>query len=108
MTLISRFKTVLLLYLIKRIPNTFKFGFKLFWILVIVSFSAPINCKYYDLISSDRRLTNIEVAEDVDPMLLKNVIGSLKAYDFIVIDTPPALGNLSYTSLIASVSTPLA
>ena len=34
--------------------------------------------------------------------MLKNVIGSLKAYDFIVIDTPPALGNLSYTSLIAS------
>lgn len=63
---------------------------------------ALINCKYYDLISSDRRLTNIEVAEGVDPMLLKSAITSLKTYDFIVIDTPPALGNLSYMSLISS------
>ena len=64
---------------------------------------AVVKCKYYDMIAADQYLSNVEMAE-VSPMLLKNtVIAPLRdQYDFIVIDTPPALGNLSYNSLSAS------
>lgn len=64
---------------------------------------ALIHCKYYDLLSADSRLTNVEMTEDVEPTLLKSVIEPLQTeYDFIIIDTPPALGNLSINSLVAS------
>lgn len=64
---------------------------------------ALINCKYYDLLSSDSYLTNIEMSEGVEPTILKNAIEQIKSnYDFIIIDTPPALGNLSFNSLVAS------
>ena len=63
---------------------------------------AVIECKYYDLLAADSYLTNVEMAE-VEPTLLKNVIAPLKSkYDFIIIDTPPALGNLSVNALVAS------
>lgn len=63
---------------------------------------AVIECKYYDLLAADSYLTNVEMAE-VEPTLLKNVITPLKSkYDFIIIDTPPALGNLSVNALVAS------
>lgn len=63
---------------------------------------AVIKCKYYDLLAADSYLTNVEMAE-VEPTLLKNVIAPLKSkYDFIIIDTPPALGNLSVNALVAS------
>lgn len=63
---------------------------------------AVIECKYYDLLAADSYLTNVERAE-VEPTLLKNVIAPLKSkYDFIIIDTPPALGNLSVNALVAS------
>ncbi len=63
---------------------------------------ALIHCKYYDILAADQYLTNVEMAE-VEPTLLKNSIESIKSrYDFIVIDTPPALGNLSVNSLVAS------
>lgn len=63
---------------------------------------AIIQCKYYDLLAADSFLTNVEMAE-VEPTLLKKVIFPiLENYDFVVIDTPPALGNLSYNSLVAS------
>ena len=63
---------------------------------------AVISCKYYDILSADSYLTNVEMAE-VEPTLLKNVIAPLKSkYDFIIIDTPPALGNLSVNALVAS------
>ena len=63
---------------------------------------ALIPCKYYDLLASDGFLSNVEMA-DVGPTLLKNAIMPLQGkYDFIIIDTPPALGNLSYNSLVAS------
>lgn len=63
---------------------------------------AVIECKYYDILPSDTYLTNVEMAE-VEPTLLKNTISPLKSkYEFIIIDTPPALGNLSANALVAS------
>ena len=48
-------------------------------------------------------MTNIEMSENVEPTLLKNALEPIKGnYDFIIIDTPPALGNLSFNSLVAS------
>lgn len=62
-----------------------------------------IHCKYYDLLAADEYLTNVEGSEEVEPTLLKNSIAELRGrYDFIVIDTPPALGNLSVNALVAS------
>lgn len=62
-----------------------------------------INCKYYDLLAADTYLTNIEMSENVESTLLKNALEPIKNdYDFIIIDTPPALGNLSFNSLVAS------
>lgn len=64
---------------------------------------ALIHCKYYDLLAADTYLTNIEISENVEPTLLKNALKPIKGnYDFIIIDTPPALGNLSFNSLVAS------
>ena len=64
---------------------------------------ALIHCKYYDLLSADPYLTNIEMTSDIEPTLLKNAIEPIKSrYEFIIIDTPPALGNLSFNSLVAS------
>lgn len=63
---------------------------------------ALIHCKYYDLLAADQYLTNVEMAE-VEATLLKDSIKPLQdKYDFIIIDTPPALGNLSVNSLVAS------
>lgn len=63
---------------------------------------ALIHCKYYDLLAADDYLTNVEMAE-VEATLLKNAISPIVGrYDFVVIDTPPALGNLSFNSLVAS------
>lgn len=64
---------------------------------------ALIQCKYYDLLAADTYLTNIEMSEKVEPTILKNVLEPIKSnYDFIIIDTPPALGNLSFNALVAS------
>lgn len=64
---------------------------------------ALIHCGYYDLLAADTYLTNVEITENVEPVLLKNALEPVKGnYDFIVIDTPPALGNLSYNALVAS------
>ncbi len=63
---------------------------------------ALIHCKYYDLLAADTYLTNIEMSE-VQPTLLKNALETIiNKYDYIIIDTPPALGNLSFNSLVAS------
>lgn len=64
---------------------------------------ALIHCKYYDLLAADDYLTNMELIADIEPELLRNTINPIKEnYDFIIIDTPPALGNLSFNSLVAS------
>ena len=64
---------------------------------------ALIHCKYYDLLAADYNLTKVEMSEEVETTLLKTVLEPIKSnYDFIIIDTPPALGNLSFNSLVAS------
>ena len=62
-----------------------------------------IKCKYYDLLGADEFLPNVELSNNVESTLLKTVLKPYKnLYDYIIIDTPPALGNLSYMSLVAS------
>lgn len=64
---------------------------------------ALVYCKYYDLLTADSYLTNVEVSENVSGALLKDGISSIaNNYDYIVIDTPPALGNLLNNALTAS------
>lgn len=64
---------------------------------------AAIKCKFYDILAADEYLTNVEISEDVEPTLLIDAIEPIKdKYDFIIIDTPPALGNLSVNALVAS------
>ncbi len=63
---------------------------------------AIIKCKYYDLLAADTYLTNVEIS-DVEPTLLKNVINPIKdKFEYIIVDTPPALGHLSFNALVAS------
>lgn len=63
---------------------------------------AIIKCKYYDLLAADTYLTNVEIS-DVKPTLLKNVINPIKnKFEYIIVDTPPALGHLSFNALVAS------
>lgn len=60
-------------------------------------------CKRYDLLAADEYLANLEKVEDVEPTLLKDVLAAVqKNYDYILIDTPPALGNLLKNGLMAS------
>lgn len=64
---------------------------------------ALVTCKYYDLLPATQNLSNIEMAEDIEPTLFKNAIKPvLGRYDFVIIDTPPALGHLSFNALVAS------
>ncbi len=63
---------------------------------------ALIHCKYYDLLPADTYLTNVEIS-DVEPTLLKNVLKPLQdRFEYIILDTPPALGHLSFNALVAS------
>lgn len=84
--------------------------------------AAVIRCKYHDLIAADKYLTNVEQAlvqtpelvrlqkeldnagvSLVEMSLLRNVLKPLqKHYDYIIVDTGPSLGNLSYMSMVAS------
>lgn len=58
--------------------------------------------KYYDIIPADPYLANVE-NEDVPGNLLKDrITPCVGQYDFIIIDTPPALGNLMKNALIVS------
>lgn len=59
--------------------------------------------KRYDLLAADEYLANLEKIEEVEPTLLKDVLAAVqKDYDYILIDTPPALGNLLKNGLVAS------
>lgn len=65
--------------------------------------AAIVKTKYYDILPSDQYLVNVERSENVSPTLIKDCIKPITGvYDFIIIDTPPALGNLMYGSLVAS------
>ena len=62
-------------------------------------------CSHYDLLAADEYLANLEKHEEneVENTLLKNILAPVQNdYDFILIDTPPALGNLLMNSLVAS------
>lgn len=64
---------------------------------------AIIHCNWYDLIAADEYLANVENDNEVEPTLLKTVIEPiLDRYDYVVIDTPPALGNLSVNAMVAA------
>lgn len=63
---------------------------------------AIVSCKHYDIIPADAYLSNVERAE-VDKGLLKHRIAPcIGKYDYIFIDTPPALNNLMKNALFAS------
>lgn len=63
---------------------------------------AIVSCNHYDIIPADSYLSNVESAE-VDKGLLKHRISPcIGKYDFIFIDTPPALNNLLKNALYAS------
>lgn len=66
---------------------------------------AIVHCSLYDLIGSDQYLANLEAIdpEDIESTLLKNVLAAVQEqYDFIVLDTPPLLGNILKQALMAS------
>ncbi len=64
---------------------------------------AIYHCTRYDLLAADGYLANFEVIEEIETTLLKNALAAVQNdYDFILIDTPPALGNLLKNSLVAS------
>lgn len=63
---------------------------------------AIVSCNHYDIIPADAYLSNVESAE-VDKGLLKHRLSPcIGKYDFIFIDTPPALNNLLKNALYAS------
>lgn len=67
------------------------------------STDAIIPCELYDLLPSDNRLSNLDTIENMDFTVLKTALDAFSDnYDFIVIDTPPQLGNLLKICLMAS------
>lgn len=63
---------------------------------------ALVSCNHYDIIPADIYLSNAENME-IDKGLLKHRLSScMGKYDFIILDTPPALGNLMKNALYAS------
>ena len=64
---------------------------------------AIYQCKRYDLLAADEYLANLEENKEIKHTLLKDVLAAVqKDYDYILIDTPPALGNLLKNGLAAS------
>lgn len=69
-----------------------------------------VNTSLYDLLPADERLAILEkmdedqmIKNEIKPTLLKSVLSKIqKGYDYIIIDTPPGLGNLLQFALVAS------
>lgn len=63
---------------------------------------AIVKCERYDILPSSSYMTNWELIESV-PEALKIVLQEIQnKYDFVIIDTPPALGNSLVNALVAS------
>lgn len=58
--------------------------------------------KYYDIIPADSYLANVENADVPGNLRKERIAPCTDQYDFIIIDTPPALGNLMKNALITS------
>lgn len=68
---------------------------------------AIYKCSLYDLIGADKYLSNMEQMDSEDPeystTLLKDTLAAVDGkYDYIIIDTPPLLGNILKQCLMAS------
>lgn len=64
---------------------------------------AIIQCKKYDLLPADEKLSNLERMGEVIPTLLKDMLAAVQdKYDYIVVDSPPGLGNVLMITLMAS------
>ncbi len=64
---------------------------------------AIYQCKRYDLLAADEYLANLEKVEEIETTLLRDVLAAVQMdYEYILIDTPPALGNLLKNCLVAS------
>lgn len=63
---------------------------------------AIVALKYYDILPGDRYLANVESTEVPSDLLKNGLAPCIGQYDFIIIDTPPALGNLLKNALVAS------
>ncbi len=60
---------------------------------------------YYDIILGDQYLANLESIDpdELNPTLLRELIYQVSdKYDYIIIDTPPALGNILKQCMMAS------
>ena len=63
---------------------------------------AIVHSKYYDIIPADPYLANVENTDIPGCLLRDRIAPCIGQYDFIIIDTPPALGNIIKNALIAS------
>lgn len=63
---------------------------------------AIVSLNYYDILPADRYLANVESTEVPSDLLKNGIAPCIGQYDFILIDTPPALGNLLKNALVAS------
>lgn len=60
---------------------------------------------YYDIVLGDQYLANLESIDpdELTPTLLRDIIHQVAdEYDYIIIDTPPALGNILKQCMMAS------
>lgn len=63
---------------------------------------AIVQLTHYDIIPADVYLTNIESGNVTANMLKDALTTCTSRYDYIILDTPPALGNIMKNALVAS------